>query len=340
MELTTVIPVFNGERFLQTTLECLATQSRRPDRVVVIDNGSTDRTPELVRGFRGIACEFHRNPTNLGVIGNLNRCLEFASETRYLHLLMADDLVTPDFFTKVLPALAEAPGGALGYSLNDYIDQQGRVVGPPVRRPVGPARHVGRNEFLTPHSDLRTVLLPGVVFKTDFQPPLCRFENLPQMADVLFFAQWATLSSDIIEIPEYLCHHRLHPFNESSRQLYDANLTIRDEWHVIQRILPWFDEGPLRNALRRARGACVMAARIQVKMDMMARLQPEKATEFSRIRSELLGPWTCLAGTAAVRTRDLLRRLRGQPSRADELIQPIATKGTPPSQTDRPSRCP
>lgn len=103
MELTTVIPVFNGERFLQTTLECLAMQSRRPDRVVVIDNGSTDRTPELVKGFRGIACEFHQNPTNLGVIGNLNRCLDFASETRFLHLLMADDLVTPDFFAKVLP---------------------------------------------------------------------------------------------------------------------------------------------------------------------------------------------------------------------------------------------
>jgi glycosyltransferase involved in cell wall biosynthesis len=130
MELTTVIPVFNGERFLQTTLECLAMQSRRPDRVVVIDNGSTDRTPELVKGFRGIACEFHQNPTNLGVIGNLNRCLDFASETRFLHLLMADDLVTPDFFAKVLPPLSEAPGRALGYSFNDEVDQHGKPIGP------------------------------------------------------------------------------------------------------------------------------------------------------------------------------------------------------------------
>ena len=321
MELTTVIPVFNGERFLRTTLECLVAQSRRPDRVVVVDNGSTDGTPDLVRGFRGIACEFHRNSSNLGVIGNLNRCLEFASGTRFLHLLMADDLVAPDFFAKVLPPLGEATGRALGYSLNDEIDQHGEPIGPGVRRPAGPARRLTRNEFLTPQAELRHVLLPGVVFKTDFQPTPCRFEDMPQAADVLFLAEWALHSTLIIEVPEYLCHFRIHPFNASSRHMYDADYFIRDEWRLMQRILPWFEEGPLQRSLRRARLACLFAARVRVKMDLMQRLRPDKVAEFGRIRRELAGPVACAAGTAVVRSRDLLRRLRGQPSRADELMQ-------------------
>jgi glycosyltransferase involved in cell wall biosynthesis len=325
MEITTVIPVYNGERFLQSTLECLAAQTRRPDRVVVIDNQSTDNTPELVRQFRGIRCELIRNPTNIGMVGNLNKCLDFGSETRFLHVLTADDLVAPDFFAKVVPPLAEVSGRAMAYSLNDTIDQHGNVVGPLVRRPSGPPRRLTRNEFLVRHSEMQTIPLPGAVLKTDRQPPACYFENLPQVGDVLFFAEWATHSQAIIEIPEYLCHYRFHPFNASSQQMYDAQCSIRDEWHVMQRILPWFEEGRLPNTLRGARIACIMAARIQVKMDIMARLRPEKLAEFNQVRREILGPLASLAGTSVVRARDLLRRLRGQPSRVDELIKSLVT---------------
>ena len=109
-ELITVIPVFNGERFLPATLACLAAQTRPADRVVVLDNGSTDRTEELVRNAPGLRCEFHRNESNLGVLGNLNRCLTLGRETRHLHLLMADDLVMPEFNARLLEALKELPG--------------------------------------------------------------------------------------------------------------------------------------------------------------------------------------------------------------------------------------
>mgnify|MGYP002836400680 FL=1 len=45
--LVTVIPVYNGERFLQATLESVAAQTRRPDRVIIQDNCSTDGTAAI-----------------------------------------------------------------------------------------------------------------------------------------------------------------------------------------------------------------------------------------------------------------------------------------------------
>ena len=69
----------------------------------------------------------------------------------------------------------------------------------------------------------------------------------------------------------------------------------------------------------------MMAARIQVKIDIMARLRPEKVSEFNQVRRDILGPMTRIAGTSVVRARDWLRWLRGQPSRVDELIKPIVT---------------
>ncbi|MFM7101517.1 MAG: glycosyltransferase family 2 protein, partial [Verrucomicrobiota bacterium] len=50
-EILTVIPVYNGARHLPATLESVAAQTVLPGRVVVIDDVSTDGTPELVETF-------------------------------------------------------------------------------------------------------------------------------------------------------------------------------------------------------------------------------------------------------------------------------------------------
>ena len=51
---TTVIPVYNGEKFLRPTLESIAKQSKRPDRLVLLDNCSTDGTEKIIREFTGM----------------------------------------------------------------------------------------------------------------------------------------------------------------------------------------------------------------------------------------------------------------------------------------------
>jgi glycosyltransferase involved in cell wall biosynthesis len=50
-QLVTVIPVYNGERFLEATLESVANQTRRPDRVIIPDNCSTDGTRRIALAF-------------------------------------------------------------------------------------------------------------------------------------------------------------------------------------------------------------------------------------------------------------------------------------------------
>jgi glycosyltransferase involved in cell wall biosynthesis len=299
-DLTTAIPVFNGEQFLPATLECLARQIRKPDRLVVFDNGSSDGTEEIVKRFRAVPCEFRRNERNLGVLGNANRCLTLASETRFLHLLMADDLVTPDFYAKQIPALSEVSGRALGYVFNDEIDQHGKVIGPVPRRATGTEpRQVPLNEFLSRQASLATVLLPGVVLKTDYSPAPCTFRPMPQVGDGLFLAEWAVLTGTVVELPEYLCQYRLHPFNASSQHMYELEHFLVDEWRLAQMVLGWMKEGWPIHAARRFKVRCLLAARAQVKVDMMQALRPSFASELGRKRTgRSLGRWGWLAGRA------------------------------------------
>lgn len=46
-----VVPVNNGEKYLAESLESILAQDYRPFEVIVVDDGSTDGTPEVIRGF-------------------------------------------------------------------------------------------------------------------------------------------------------------------------------------------------------------------------------------------------------------------------------------------------
>ena len=61
VSITTTIPVKNGQQFILQTLESLAAQTLKPDRVIVLDNLSTDSTPQIVQSFKGLPVEFVRN---------------------------------------------------------------------------------------------------------------------------------------------------------------------------------------------------------------------------------------------------------------------------------------
>src|SRR5439155_17113710 len=116
--ITPTIPVKSGERFIFRPLRSLARQPHRPDRVIVLDNGSTDRTRELVEGFDEITIEFRQTETPVSLFGNLNRCLDVAAATEYLHILHADDCIAPRFYEVMTEHLADCNGLGMGWCLD------------------------------------------------------------------------------------------------------------------------------------------------------------------------------------------------------------------------------
>jgi glycosyltransferase involved in cell wall biosynthesis len=90
-----VIPVYNGEMFLAEAIESVYAQTVLPGEVVVVDDGSTDGTPEIVRrftdrpGFRAV-----RNP-HRGEASTRNAGIEHAAGN-YVALLDHDDTWRPE----------------------------------------------------------------------------------------------------------------------------------------------------------------------------------------------------------------------------------------------------
>lgn len=109
-----VLPVYNGERFIRSAVASLMVQTRRPDQLIVVDDGSTDATPDLLPvvvkelpwDVRLLRTE-NNGPAaarNAGIAGSTGDVVAF---------LDVDDLWLPDFLHNQLQHLDRNP--ALDY---------------------------------------------------------------------------------------------------------------------------------------------------------------------------------------------------------------------------------
>lgn len=93
MKVSVVIPVYNGESLVGDALGSIRDQTRRPDEVVVVDDGSTDATAEVVRDFGGLVRYVYQE--NQGPTVALNHGLRIA-EGEAIAFLDADDRWSDD----------------------------------------------------------------------------------------------------------------------------------------------------------------------------------------------------------------------------------------------------
>lgn len=92
---TVLMPVYNGERYLAEAVQSILDQTFHDFRLLIIDDGSTDRSLELARSFTDARITLACNETNQGVAATLNRGLA-SIQTDYIARMDADDIALPD----------------------------------------------------------------------------------------------------------------------------------------------------------------------------------------------------------------------------------------------------
>lgn len=105
--ISVIIPVYNREQYLAETIESVLSQTYRPLEIIIVDDGSTDGTVDVVRSFSGVVRYFFQ--PNSGCGAALNSGVERA-EGDYLSFLGSDDLWTEEKLTlqmKLLDSAAE-----------------------------------------------------------------------------------------------------------------------------------------------------------------------------------------------------------------------------------------
>lgn len=123
---TVVVPTYQGETFVRATIDSVLAQTYSPFELIVVDDGSSDRTVPILQGY-GDRLRLVRQK-NRGVSAARNRG---ASEGNgeFLAFLDHDDLWEPQLLATLVPILAADPRLGLVYSDASVIDASGAVRG-------------------------------------------------------------------------------------------------------------------------------------------------------------------------------------------------------------------
>jgi len=82
MKISIAMATYNGAKYLQEQLDSFVNQTRKPDELVVCDDGSTDETLDVLEKFKKespFAVRIYQNESNLGYIKNFDKALALCS---------------------------------------------------------------------------------------------------------------------------------------------------------------------------------------------------------------------------------------------------------------------
>jgi glycosyltransferase involved in cell wall biosynthesis len=102
-----IVPVYNGERYLAEAIESVLAQTYRPIEIIVVDDGSTDRTADVARSFSETVRCYSQPNSGCGAARNTG--IQRA-QGRFLAFLDADDLWVKEKLSVQMPVLEATPG--------------------------------------------------------------------------------------------------------------------------------------------------------------------------------------------------------------------------------------
>jgi alpha-1,3-rhamnosyl/mannosyltransferase len=119
------IPTYNRERLLKETLDSVFAQTYKDFEVVIVDDGSTDGTKQMLEKYGYNVRYFWQE--NTGDAAARNKLIELA-RGKYISFLDSDDLLYPDALEKMVEAMPPDAEDVIVYGPYVAIDEQGNIL--------------------------------------------------------------------------------------------------------------------------------------------------------------------------------------------------------------------
>jgi glycosyltransferase involved in cell wall biosynthesis len=213
-EVSVVMPVYNGARYLREAVESVLAQSFSNFELIVYDDLSQDATMEILHGLRDPRLRVLRQSVNQGIFGNLNAGLREA-RAPLLQIFCQDDRMGPDCLQEQQVLLRAHPEAGMVFCHFHPLDEHGEVIDPDyaprgladVPRYISPRRAPRLfAAFGCMPGNLSPVMLRASAYRAigEFDP------QLPYAGD---FEYWIRLSRryPLLFNPEKLMGVRHHP---------------------------------------------------------------------------------------------------------------------------------
>jgi len=123
-----IIPCYNHAAYIGEALDSVLAQTRPADRILVIDDGSTDNSVEVLTSYASRGVDMWRR-NNMGAHHTLNELVEIAAEDcDFVQILNSDDRLLPGRLELCMKLLGANPGKSVFSSGLQVIDGEGHLM--------------------------------------------------------------------------------------------------------------------------------------------------------------------------------------------------------------------
>ena len=210
--ISVVMATYNGEPFLRTAIQSVLLQSFRDFELIIVDDGSTDNSRNVIRQHARIDSRIRSvSKKHSGLVASLNQACALA-RGEFLARLDSDDIAMPMRFEKQITYLQANPTVALLGSAIECIDEKGK--------PLFIMRWPCQAEGLQDHLLLDCAIShTTVLFRRDLFLSLGGYRSQFQHAeDYDLFLRMGD-NNVLDNHPEVLCQYRLHQKQVSARSI-------------------------------------------------------------------------------------------------------------------------
>ncbi len=205
-KVSVLMPVYNVEKYVAEAIESILTQTFTDFEFIIINDGSTDRSEEIILSFNDSKIKYLKNAHNLGLVETLNFGIKIALGV-YIARMDADDISFPERLSNQVVFMDQNPKiGAMGSAYEIFGDVT-KIYYPPTD-PILAYTHLSFNSAIGhPTSIIRKSVLDknNIHYESKFE----------YAADYAF---WIRISqvANITSTKEPLLHYRWHKSNMSN----------------------------------------------------------------------------------------------------------------------------
>lgn len=271
------MPVYNGADYVEDAVLSLLDQTFGDFLLVISDNASTDRTPEVLAELasKDSRVVVLTQSQNVGANENFNVVARWALARRppYFKWAAADDICAPRFLEVCIDALEQNPDAVLAYPVSVHIDASGN----PMPDLPDPGPHGTQADPLERFEDIVRDQYGGFyVFGVMRTEALARTTLFgPHWPCDKSFSAWMSLQGRFVQVDEPLFLRRTHADQSSS-----LDSKVRAKWsggRTLTSLIP----GPLwatRDYLRAIRSVPLTSAQRRAALGLVAHLyvEPDK----------------------------------------------------------------
>ncbi|MET4083349.1 glycosyltransferase involved in cell wall biosynthesis [Pedobacter sp. UYP30] len=214
---TILLPTYNCAKYILKTVESVLNQSYSNYELLIIDDGSTDNTEEIVKSISDKRIVYLKNSKNLGIVKTLNKGIKLA-KGKYIARMDADDIMLGNRLQEQINFLEVNPEHGMVGSWYQIMDVGGKI----------------RSTLKTTltHEDIKLALLfgnqfahPAVTIRTDLVRKLKYSQEFLYTEDYDLWCRMAEVSK-LANLPKIHLSYRWYANNSCSRNQRELKANV------------------------------------------------------------------------------------------------------------------